>query len=868
MKKKRDAVMVRTGAADMPEPTNQQAVSLHGISKSYGPVRALSQMSLVLEPGVVHALVGENGSGKSTLAGVISGTVTPDEGELVIEGRTVEGHSPLRALEAGIVTVYQDGSLLPDLTVAQNLYIGTAASQRPPYRQLSEWAHARLATLGPGRVDVDARTSTISAGDRQIIEIARAVLQRPRVLILDESTSALDAGRVDDALAMMRAVADDGVAVLFVTHRLSEVFRVADVVSVLRDGVHQGTFLARDTHQLRLVELMAGTSVDLEFPPRSVSNSGETLLELVDDADGEVMLSVRSGEILGIAGAAGNGQEELLRALVGGSPLPSAHAVVNGRVLSRRRQFIRAGVSFVSADRGNESLAGKLSVRENLTLAALGTFGRFGVIRGHRERRFVGEQVERFSVRLGRPDDPVSSLSGGNQQKVALARAMSVHPRLLVIDEPTQGVDVRSRLEIYRMLRSAADQGMGVVVCSSDASELAGIADRIAVLSRGNIISEIPGVGSTEEQIVEAFAVTSELDERSRATVAEEVGAPKARGLRRAIGRLDFPATRLMALALAIIGIGIYVQSQTGTFFTEQFLYNVGLLAIPVVVASIAQFTVLLVGGIDLSMGGAIGLGVVITSFVATTGPPALLILKAALAVTCVCLCLGFANVVLVHGLGVLPAVATIATLYIAVGINYALRPTPDGFISFEVQDMMLRAVSFLPYTLLAVIVIAILADAYLWFTGAGLRVRATGLNPAFAQRTGVRVRLIQACAYLACAVAGGITGLLVAGQVGVGDASIGINYILFSVAGAVIGGATLTGGRGSFLGCVLGGLVIALSIAVVPALQLSVGWSSVVTGAITLIALVSYETGTLSSRASVSLRRWDKERGVGKAPA
>ncbi|WP_143668312.1 sugar ABC transporter ATP-binding protein, partial [Streptomyces carpinensis] len=457
--------------AEMQGTSPRLAVS--GISKRYGVVQALDDVSFDVSAGQIHALVGENGSGKSTVVGIISGTVQPDAGVISIDGGAVTSRRTADSQRAGAITVFQDGSLIKDLSVAQNLYLGTDRAQRPAYRRIVAWATELLASHGI-RIDPTMKAGDLAPGDRQLLEIIRAISREPKILILDEATSALDAQGVDTVLLLMRQVASRGTAVLFVTHRLSEVERVADTVTVLRDGRYQGTHDAPTTALQRLVELMAGTRVDMEFPERSDQSNGKVLLQAKDLAGpgfGPVDVELRAGEIVGIAGADGNGQLALLRGL---ASLGETHGHVRtgGTSIRSYRMAVERGVVLLGSDRKNESLFSALSVGDNIGIGVLGRLSSMGFMRLKRERSFIEDSIEEYRIRVGNPRQLPSELSGGNQQKVALSRVLAMDPRVVLIDEPTQGVDVRSRMDIYRLLRQVADKGHAVVVVSSDASEL------------------------------------------------------------------------------------------------------------------------------------------------------------------------------------------------------------------------------------------------------------------------------------------------------------------------------------------------------------------------------------------------------------
>jgi len=822
----------------------QVLLSTSGLSKTYGVVRALQNASLTLAPGEIHALVGENGSGKSTFVGVVSGTVKADAGAIEVSGQTLDTKSPRDSQRAGVLTVFQDGSLIPGLSVAQNFFIGTPALHRPHYRDMSKWTSETLAQYGLGSIPADARTSSIAPGDRQLIEIVRAIAADPKLLILDEATSALDAAGVDRVLDLVTQVGKSGVAVLFVTHRLSEVFRVAHRISVLRDGVMRGTMLASETDYVGLVEIMAGAAVDVEYPERTAVNmDAEPLLvaqELQGAGFGPVSLTVRSGEIVGIAGADGNGQRQLLRGLAAVNGVQGS-LETRGKSLKSYGDSVRNGVLFLSGDRRKESLFQSLSIKENLTVGILKTFATAGVISPRKEKESIKSEIDEFGIKAGSPVLPITSLSGGNQQKVALSRALATDPQVMLIEEPTQGVDVRSRMDIYRMLRSAADGGIGVVIGSSDASELAGMADRIVVMSRGRVVAELPGIGATEESIVGSFSVATHADPSS-AKDDSKMAADGARRKRLSGGAQDF--VRLAGLSLIVAAIWIVAIFIQPRFGSAQSFYNVLLLTLPIAVLAVAQFSVLMLGGIDVSVGAVVGLTVVVMSYLITQGNAVLLLIFSLGIVVVLGVIIGGVNAVLTQYIKLSPVIATIATFGVVSGLALLLRPTAGGAINSELMTFMTKKIGFIPAPFLVIIPLLVIADLVLWRSRFGLLIRAAGLEPNFATRLGLNVARMRVMSYVLAAIVAGIAGIVVAGQVGTGDATVGNGYTLLAIAAPVLGGASLLGGRGSFLGCLVGALMLGLATQIVPALKLSDAVSYLLIGGLTLIALLAYSSG------------------------
>jgi ribose transport system ATP-binding protein len=507
---------------------SSSVLSLRGVSKAFGAVEALREVSFESRPGEIHALVGENGSGKSTLLGVASGFLTPDEGVVEIGGLGPRPGSPADARRLGLGIAYQTYSHVLDLSVAENLHLAVPADVRPRYGDMQEWAAARLEDFGLD-VPVAAPAGSLSLAERQLLEVVKVLLAEPRVLLLDEPTTALGPDDIERLHTLVREQSQAGVGIVYVSHRLPEVLGVADRITVLRDGVGQGTFEAAAMSEESLVALMIGRPLKLAFPERRDRETTREVLLAVSgfrgDRFGPIDLDVAKGEILGIAGAEGNGQVQFLRALAG-VERAEGEATCDGTRLDSRSPLgpLRAGVVLLSGDRARESLFPVLSVRANTTIQVLRRLGRVGLLNRRRERRTVDELAQRLSIRMASIEQPAQSLSGGNQQKVSLTRPfLRGNVRVILAEEPTQGVDVAARFDIYDALREKAEEGVATIVKSSDPLELAGLCDRVVVMSRGTIVDEISGDELGERRIVEAI-VGSRLGARPPAA-AESDGA-------------------------------------------------------------------------------------------------------------------------------------------------------------------------------------------------------------------------------------------------------------------------------------------------------------------------------------------------------
>ncbi|MFN0069425.1 MAG: sugar ABC transporter ATP-binding protein [Limisphaerales bacterium] len=493
-------------------------LALHGLEKSFGATRALRGVSFSVAAGEVHALIGENGAGKSTLMKILSGAHRPDAGRIELDGTAYEPRDPLAARRAGVVMIYQELTLAPHLSVEENILLGQEPHRfgwldRARRRTL---AHAALRELQHDTIPLGAPAGSRSIGEQQIIEIARALVSEPRVLILDEPTSSLAQGDVERLFAAIRRLSGRGVAVIYISHFLEECRRLCARFTVLRDGesVGSGPMAAADTAQL--VRLMVGRVV-AEIYPRTPRTIGGPVYELRGVSGRArphgVSLKLRAGEVLGVAGLIGAGRTETLRAAFGLDRLAAGTVAVLGAEVRRPspRDSLARGAGMVSEDRKAEGLLLQRSVADNLVLTRPGTVSRWGCVSGRRQREAARRWIERLGVRTRGPDQAVGELSGGNQQKVALARLLHHDARILLLDEPTRGIDVGSKAEIYKLIGALAAEGRGVLFVSSYLPELLGVCDTIAVMCRGRLTAVRPAAGWTEHEIMAAAVGQEEV---------------------------------------------------------------------------------------------------------------------------------------------------------------------------------------------------------------------------------------------------------------------------------------------------------------------------------------------------------------------
>ena len=476
------------------------------LSKTFPGVRALNDISLEVHAGQVLGLVGENGAGKSTLIRILAGAQQPDSGWLAMDGQRVEFRDPVAAMCAGIGIIYQEFNLIPALSPVENLFLGRE-SCRLDHGHERECAEGIFHRLGVS-IPLDAPCRELSVAQQQIVEIARALLQDVRLLVMDEPTAALTPREVDGLMQIVRELAARGIGIVYVSHRLDEVFELSDTIAVLRDGCHIATQPTSRFSRPSLIELMVGRAITNEYPPRQVK-LGDVCLDvqgltrhgLVED----VSFNVHAGEILGITGLVGAGRTELLRLVFGADQPDIGTIALDGRPLTVKspRDAIRNGICLLTEDRKNEGLVLGRSVLENFSLASLPSFSRNGFIDSHKEREAFSKYVASLQIRISSFNQRASSLSGGNQQKVLLARWLERQARIIIFDEPTRGVDVGARHEIYQLMNLLAAGGRAIVMVTSELPEALGMSDRIMVMHEGQIAGEVTDVRTaTQEQLM------------------------------------------------------------------------------------------------------------------------------------------------------------------------------------------------------------------------------------------------------------------------------------------------------------------------------------------------------------------------------
>jgi rhamnose transport system ATP-binding protein len=492
-----------------PDRAATPLLEVRNIEKTFPGVRALSGVSFDVRPGEVHALLGENGAGKSTLIKIVSGVYQPDLGSILVNGTQVDFSSPDDARRAGVATIYQELLLFPELSVAENIFLGhapLAGAGRIDWRAMRTEARRLLDSLEIDDLSPDQIVGVLTVGNRQRVEILRALSHDARILIMDEPTAALTESDVTRLFDVVRRLKQRGVGIVYISHRLDEIFAIADRVTVLRDGAYVGSREVADTNVGELVQMMVGRRLESLFP-KTVAPIGAPVLEARDlvrrPLTKGVSLTVRSGEIVGLAGLVGSGRSELAQTLFGMTPSESGDVRLNGETVRiDSPETARAkGIAYVPEDRGTQGLVRGMSVLHNFSLAALGSLSRAGFIDRAAERRMAQEGVARFSVKTSSVDEIAGRLSGGNQQKIVLGKWLANNPKLLILDEPTRGIDVGAKAEIHRLMSQLAGEGVAILMISSELPEVLGMSDRVLVMREGRLVAEFDRAEASSEAV-------------------------------------------------------------------------------------------------------------------------------------------------------------------------------------------------------------------------------------------------------------------------------------------------------------------------------------------------------------------------------
>jgi ribose transport system ATP-binding protein len=476
---------------------DEYIVQMNNISKHFGGVKALIDVSLKIKKGEIHALIGENGAGKSTLMKILAGAYQKDEGQIFIDGKEVKITSPKSAMDLGISVIYQEFMLAPDLTVAENILIDNMVGSGMfiNWKSLKKRAKEQLMKLGFDDIDPEAKVGNLSVAYQQIVEICKCLTRNSKVLVFDEPTAVLTFSEIQRLFSIIRKLKDDGVSVIYISHRLEELFQLTDNITVLKDGRYVDTVAASSITKEALVSMMVGREITQLFPERHAT-IGEEILRVENLCAGsmvkDVSFSVKSGEVVGFSGLVGAGRSETMRAIFGADKRSSGKVIYFGEEVKFKdpKDAIDKGFGLLPEDRKKQGLLLEQSIRLNTTLASMFKIKKFDIINHKKEKNYVKDLLGDISTKYGSMEDNVNSLSGGNQQKIALAKWLAADCKCIVFDEPTRGVDVGAKTEIYKIINKIAEEGVGVIVISSEMTEIIGMCDRAIVMRQGSVAGE------------------------------------------------------------------------------------------------------------------------------------------------------------------------------------------------------------------------------------------------------------------------------------------------------------------------------------------------------------------------------------------
>jgi len=486
-------------------------IELSDITKTFPGVKALDNVFMKIISGEVHALVGENGAGKSTLIKILAGVFHPDgkNGLIKIAGKEVNLDNPIIAQECGVSVIYQEFNLLPYLSIAENIFLGRLPTKKSgiiDWKKANSDANEILLSLN---LDIDPRTflKDLSVAQKQIVEIAKALSLKARIIIMDEPSAVLAGEELNYLFDVIRSLKERGITVVYISHRLNEIFEIADRATVLKDGKIVGTLKIQDAKKSELIEMMIGRTLDETFP-KSANGKGKKILEVKNISTKNLIYNVsfvlHKGEVLGVAGLVGSGKTELARALFGIDPMTKGEIIIDDKTINNfyPKKAVNLGISLVPEDRKSHGLVLKLSIRKNITLPVLNFFTKIGLIRKNSELKYVNDYVEALDIKAPGINKIVQQLSGGNQQKVVVAKWLGTNPKVFILDEPTRGIDVGTKKEMYNIIRDLAEEGAGVIMMSSELLEIIGMSDRILVMHQGEIAGELKSDEASEERIL------------------------------------------------------------------------------------------------------------------------------------------------------------------------------------------------------------------------------------------------------------------------------------------------------------------------------------------------------------------------------
>ena len=810
-----EAVSVSVGKS--PAGDANVAASLAGVTKIFGGTVAVSSVSIELRAGEVLALLGENGAGKSTCVKLLAGVYRPDTGAVIIGGEQKRFSSPLEAQHSGVAVMHQHPGLFPDLSIAENLFIGqTGAKWKLDYGTMEAEASRLLKIVGLD-VDVSQSLGKLRTSEQQLVEVARALSLDARVLIMDEPTAALSQREVERLFAVVDSLRKRGVAMMFVGHRMDEIYRVADRIAVLRDGRLVGTELAADLSRERAITMMVGRSLDGLYP-RHTAAPGKVILEVNgltrEGTFEDISFQLRAGEILGFGGLVGSGRTEIARVLFGIDQPTSGTISIDGSAVEfgSASAAMERGIAYVSEDRIGQSLVMDFSILDNASLTVLDKATSGGMMSRSKELKLAEPFLDRLRLRFSSYGQPVSSLSGGNQQKVVVSKWLATKPRILILDEPTQGIDVQAKADVHAMMADLASQGMAIILISSELPELLGMSDRIIVLREGKISGRFEREDATQEQIIGAAtdAIVQKIDggvvaRPVHAGIEHVAPTPHQGLLKQMFARREFGLVAAMLAVIIPISI-LNIRMLSGSNLSALAM-DAGLLMI----VALGQMLVLITRSIDLSVAAIIGLA---AYGAASTlhAHPGIGVIGGVLLACGIGLLAGTANGLIIT-YGRVPAiVVTLGTMSVFRGINsiwaggtqVSADQVPQSWL-----DMTSANILGIPAIILIAIATLLVTGYVLRYTSLGRELYAIGSNPEGARLIGIPSRPRILLAFAAAGLLAGFDGALWASRYATIDARVAYGFELTVIAAVVVGGVAVRGGSGTVLGVAAGALLL-----------------------------------------------------------
>jgi ribose transport system ATP-binding protein len=817
---------------------------IENLSKRFPGVQALDSVCLQIRKGEVHAVIGENGAGKSTLMKILAGAEKPDQGSIYINGFKIETFDPQSARRLGVGIIFQEFNLIPHFSVAKNISLGREAhrigwiSNKNEINSAGKWLNKIEAS-----VPANAPVQNLSVGQQQQIEIAKAISQDASILIMDEPASALSADERRHLFTLIDKLRQNAITVLYVSHSLDEIFRVSDRVTVLKDGKLIFTKPIQQTNADDLITAMVGRQLDRIYPPKA-QNTGKTQLSVEGLSSGEklrdISFELKKCEILGIYGLVGAGRTDLCKALFGVLSSTGEMALNDQKLLNRNPgSAIKNRIAFLTEDRKAEGLIMGLSLRENMALPSLNKRARLGIIKHREEQREILDSCQKLKIKTPSIENDVYHLSGGNQQKVVIGKWLLSAPLILICDEPTRGVDVGAKMEIYFHLRELANQGLSIILVSSELPEIIGMSDRILVMRGGRVACELEAAGATEETILaaglgESSATESEAPAPAGGSEIHEGLLTKLNALRSRIIQADLV---VFFTLLCLVGVGIFTSE---SFLNKYNLTSIIRHAAALGIVSMGQAMVMIGGGLDISVGSMVSLTTILAALL-MNGSDAM-IPAAVMACLGAGMIVGILNGIAVVKLKIVPFIATLGMMSVVHGVVLLIAHGPVGSVGKAFRFISRGSVGPFPSALLIILFVFVVAFLVMNKTIYGRHLSATGASPEVSRLAGIPISGVTFSSYVVSALCAVLAGLYLTSRMGMGDPLVGRGFEVDSIIAVLIGGIPFGGGRGNIIGVIAGVLLLAVLGNLLNMWNLHSWYHQIVKAVILLVAISIYK--------------------------